>query len=102
MPFKSKAQLATCYSRNGKTKKGKKGWNCDKWLKETPSICCLPDKTGQPVKKRCPRKGEKIKGKVQTGPRGGRFFVIREKDSKGVICTVKVYLPRKSKKSRKK
>jgi hypothetical protein len=41
------------------------------------------------------KKGERIIGKVQTGERGGRYFTITEKDKKGLICTVKVYLPKK-------
>jgi len=89
MPFKSKSQMGACYKRKDPR------WDCDKWLDETPSVCCLPYKKGGRVKTRCLRKGERIRGPVQTGARGGRFFTITEKDSRGVICTVKVYLPRK-------
>ena len=85
MPFKSKSQLQTCY------KKHDSNWNCDQWLKETPSVCCLPYKKikGQ-HKTRCIRKGERIIGPVQTGPRGGRFFTITE----GGNCSTKVYVHR--------
>jgi hypothetical protein len=85
MPFKSKSQLRVCYN----TRK----WDCNKWLKETPSVCCLPNKLGQ-SHSRCMRVNERIVGKVQTGPRGGRFFVIKEKNSSGEICQVKVYINR--------
>jgi len=44
------------------------------------------------MKHRCLKKGERVKSKIQTGPRGGRFFTIQEKDKQGVICTVKVYV----------
>lgn len=86
MPFVSKSQLRTCYGKN------KKDWDCDEFLNETKSICSLPEKKGRKVRSRAKRKGEKIKGKVKTGPRGGRYFIIKEKDSKGIICTVKVYV----------
>lgn len=88
MPFKSKSQLRTCYGRRPK------GWDCDEWLKETPSVCCLPEKKGMPIKSRCMRKGERIVGKMQTGARGGNFFTVQEKDSKGTVCVVKVYVPK--------
>jgi len=86
MPFKSRSQLRTCYGKN------EKNWNCDEFLKETKSICSLPEKKGGKPKSRTKRKGEKIKGKVKTGPRGGKYFEITEKDSKGIICKVKVYV----------
>ncbi len=91
MPFTSKSQIRTCYS--GKFP----GWNCDEWLLHTPSVCCLPEKIGRSRgrsqgRSRCLRKGEKIKGKVKVGPRGGKYFMITEKDSKGVICEIKVYV----------
>lgn len=89
MPFQSRSQLQTCYKRNDPR------WDCAKWLQHTPSVCCLPYKKGAISKSRCLKKGERVKGKVQTGPRGGRFFTITEKDSKGKICTIKVYLPRR-------
>lgn len=89
MPFRSKSQLQACYKR------GDSRWNCDKWLDETPSVCCLPYQKGGSVKSRCLRQGERVKGPVQTGARGGRFFVITEKDKRGEICQTKVYLSRK-------
>lgn len=84
MPFKSKAQLRTCYSS--------RRWDCDKWLEHTPSICCLPEKKGLPVKSRCIKDNEKVKGPIITGPRGGKFFVITEKNKKGEMCQMKVYV----------
>jgi hypothetical protein len=39
--------------------------------------------------------GERIVGKIQQGPRGGKFFTIEEKDKKGKICVMKVYLSKK-------
>jgi hypothetical protein len=102
MPFKSRSQLGVCYSRrtslrdsSSRDSSKRKSWNCDEWLDKTPSVCCLPYRKGDPVKTRCMKKGERIIGKVQTGERGGRYFTITEKDKKGLICTVKVYLPKK-------
>lgn len=88
MPYKSKSQLSTCYGGR------MKGVNCDKWLRETPSVCCLPYRKGGETKSRCLKVGERVKSKVKIGPRGGRYFTIKEKDSKGKICEVKVYLPK--------
>lgn len=31
MPFKSKAQVKTCYAKHDKN------WDCEKWMKETPN-----------------------------------------------------------------
>lgn len=94
MPFKSKSQLRTCYGRRPK------GWDCDKWLKETPSVCCLPEKKGLPVKSRCmseKKDGNRTITNIQTGARGGRFFVIEENDNRGQACLMKVYLPKNKK-----
>ncbi len=88
MPFQSKSQLRTCYSKHSKK------WNCDKWLKETPSLCDLPEftppKSTKSIKPktRTLRQGEIVKGKIQTGPRGGRFFLLTQGK-----CVMKVYLP---------
>lgn len=90
MPFKSRSQLQTCFGRSRKSKRS--NWNCNEWLRETPSVCCLPYREGDKVKSRCMRKGERIVGKVRTGPKGGKFFTITEKDSKGTLCTIKVYV----------
>jgi hypothetical protein len=89
MPFKSKSQISVCYSKNDPR------WNCRKWLDITPSVCCLPFKTGGRSKSRCMKVGERIVGKIQQGPRGGKFFTIEEKDKKGKICVMKVYLSKK-------
>lgn len=71
MPFKSKSQMRVCYT---KKKKGEKGWDCDKWLKETKNPECLPEKKDGP--KKC---GKKIVlGKTHYGPRGGRYFLFGE------------------------
>ncbi len=86
MPFLSRSQLQTCY------RKKDSNWNCDAFLRETPSVCALPYKNGYHRKSRNIKRNEKIKGKVQMGPRGGKFFMITEKDSNGVVCSVKVYL----------
>lgn len=89
MPFKSKAQLRTCFSLHPP------GWDCKEWLDKTKSVCCLPERVGMPVKTRCMKTGERIVGKVQVGPRGGRYFEIIEKDKAGEVCKVKVYLSNK-------
>jgi len=92
MPFQSKSQIQTCYSRKPK------GWNCDEWLIKTPDICNLPYKKSKsknpPTKSRKIKKGEIIKGKIQTGPRGGKYFIIKQyhPNSKKVKCTIKVYV----------
>lgn len=91
MPFKSRAQLRTCYNKRDSR------WDCDKFLKETPSVCNLPERTAKniKIKSRTMQPNEKVKGKIQTGPRGGRFFTITEKNKKGEVnCVIKVYLPR--------
>jgi hypothetical protein len=87
MPFVSKSQLRTCYSKPSSSK-----WNCKEFLENTPNICCLPEKSSS-SKSRCIKADERVVGKVQIGPRGGKYFEIREK-SKGKLCTVKVYIPR--------
>lgn len=92
MPFVSRSQLRTCYSK--KYKNPRSTWNCDEFLDKTPSVCCLPEKKGMPVKSRCMKSGERVKGKIQTGPRGGKFFTIEEKDKRGKVCVIKVYIPK--------
>jgi hypothetical protein len=94
MPFVSKSQLRTCYGKNNKSDQST--WNCDEFLKKTESVCCLPEKKGTSRSKtRCMKKGERVKGSIKIGPKGGKFFIIEEKDKKGKVCTMKVYLPRK-------
>jgi hypothetical protein len=62
-------------------------------LEHTPSICSLPERKIQGMKTRNQKPGEKIKGPVQTGPRGGKYFVITEKSKNGTSkCKVKVYI----------
>lgn len=95
MPFKSKAQLRTCYGTAGfGSSEGVR--LCDRWLKETQlSVECLPEKSGEPVKCRRLRRGERVRSALKTGPRGGRYFIIREKNTSGKTVTVKVYVPRR-------
>lgn len=90
MPFRSKSQLRTCYA----TEK----WDCDKWLGETKSVCALPERSSSPIASRTIRKGEIVKGEIMKGPRGGRYFEIRETYKGKEVCTVRVYLKRKCKK----
>ena len=86
MPFASKSQLRTCYGKNDKA------WNCKEFLRKTPSVCCLDEKKTV-TKSRCKGPTERIVGKITTGPRGGRYFVIREKTNCcNKACTVKVYV----------
>lgn len=89
MPFTSAAQLRTCYGTK------KTGWNCAKFLKETDSVCCLPEKVSQKPKYK--KKKNSIKrtvSKIKTGPRGGRYQTIREYDkkSKKLLCEKKIYV----------
>lgn len=88
MPFKSTAQLGKCYRSKDES------WNCKKWVKETDCICCLPNRVGG-YRKRYMHSTEKVIGKTQTGPRGGKFFIIKEKDHKtNKMCHTKVYIPK--------
>ena len=86
MPFKSRSQLQTCY------KKQTPEWDCTLWLDETTCVCCLPNKKEKKTRLKKPK--ERIIGKIQIGPKGGRFFTIEEKNSEGTICVIKVYLPK--------
>ncbi len=89
MPFTSKSQMRLCYSQR------RKGWDCDKWLAETPSVCNLPERSsGAKSKTRGVKKGELVKGPIKTGSRGGRYFEILEKRNGKVTCITKVYLKR--------
>jgi len=97
MPFKSSAQLRTCYSKKVRSRSASRGarssraaphsarWDCDKWLKETPKPECLPSRVGGPAKCRPIRVGEPIVGPVMTGPRGGKYFMV---------AGIKITLPR--------
>lgn len=94
MPFKSKRQLQTCFGKelSAKAKGKKSGWDCKKWLRETPSPQCLPSVEGRPrkcVKCRPMRKGESIISPIYKGTRGGLYFFAG--------C-VKVYVPHDAKK----
>lgn len=103
MPFKSRSQLQTCYnkgasqsaaSRISASQSSASQWQCDVWLRETPSVCDLPYRSPRSgtTKKRTKRINEKVVGPVLIGPRGGRYFIITEKDKRGKKCQVKVYL----------
>lgn len=89
MPFKSSAQLRTCYSKKvrsaSRSASRSARWDCDKWLKETPKPECLPSRVGGPAKCRPIRVGEPIVGPVMTGPRGGKYFMV---------AGIKITLPR--------
>lgn len=90
MPFKSKRQLATCFSRelSAKSKGEKWTWNCEKWLKETPRPECLPSLKGSKRKPcRQLKKGERIIGPVKTGSRGGKYFTV---------SGINIYIPKGS------
>lgn len=89
MPFKSKAQVRTCYYE--KSKNPKSTWDCDKWLSETECVKSLPYQTNDnKTKCRQLKKGEKIRGAVKIGSRGGLYFEIIE----GGEVVMKVYLPK--------
>lgn len=45
MPFKSKQQVKKCFAM--KSKGQAKGWDCDKWAKETANIKKLPKTKGK-------------------------------------------------------
>lgn len=92
MPFESQSQMRTCFGRYGRNSSK---WNCDKWLAETPHPECLPEhkgghshcslKTKAKNKLRNSKKQEFNTEKVQTGPRGGKYFIKNG---------IKIYLPR--------
>lgn len=87
MPFESKSQLRTCYGKNDPR------WDCDKWLKETKSVCSLPEKKKKgKIQSRRIRKNEIVKGPLMIGPRGGRYFIITEKSRGKIKCRIKVYV----------
>jgi len=88
MPFKSRSQMRTCYGRQPK------GWDCDKWLAETPSVCCIPECKGAKQPKTCipGRQGVATVGPIEKGARGGQYRVIREVDARGKICEIRVYV----------
>ena len=88
MPFQSKSQ-ANVLLKN-------KSIHHKEWLKATKiPLCCLPLKKGMPLKCRYKKVGESVIGKVQTGSRGGKFFLIKEKQSNGKYCITKIYLKKK-------
>jgi hypothetical protein len=92
MPFKSKAQLRTCYKKKFEAEeKGKRAnWDCDEFLRETPDPSCLPERVGMDSGKKCRnlRKEERVPSELQVGPRGGTYFYAGG---------VKVYVPRGTK-----
>jgi hypothetical protein len=71
MPFRSKAQLRTCYGTHPK------GWDCDKWLHETKNPDCLPERVGGSPKRSCRRsRSPTRRSPLRTGPRGGKYYLI--------------------------
>lgn len=76
MPFQSRSQLRTCFGSK------KKGWNCEKWLKETPNPYCLPEKKGLAIK--CKTRTKPLVGPIRTGPSGKGVYRI--------IAGTKVYI----------
>ena len=97
MPFISKSQVRLCYSRSSpKSPKSTKKWDCNSFLKHTKtSICSLPNYKGGNKKKSAGRVSKRTVSRINTGPRGGKYRVITEKNSKGkVICEFKVYQKR--------
>lgn len=92
MPFKSKRQLATCFSRqlSAESKGVRWNWDCEKWLRITPSPECLPSLKGRPAPStRCRnlKAGERIITPIHQGSRGGYFFFAGG---------VKVYVPKEA------
>lgn len=99
MPFKSKRQLATCFSRQLKAEsRGEKwNWDCKRWLEVTPDPKCLPSLKGRATttvskttaKAVCRnlKKGEKIITPIHQGPKGGYYFYAGG---------VKVYVPKEA------
>jgi hypothetical protein len=85
MPFASKSQLRTCFARRPK------GWNCEKWLAETPDAECLPERVGEATTKptthsQCRKRPRTAGPEISAyyrGPRGGVYFY-----ADGVRCYV--------------
>lgn len=86
MPFKSVAQLRTCYTRRPK------GWNCEEWLSKT-NLCALPERErGTLTEKQVTRKKGQVPAKLgplKTGSRGGKYREVRQGD-----CVRRIYYPR--------
>lgn len=87
MPFVSKRQLATCFSRQlaAESRGQKWNWDCEKWLLLTKDPHCLPSLKGHARKCRKLGSGEKIISPIYQGPKGGYYFY-----AKGV----RVYVPK--------
>lgn len=89
MPFKSRRQLSTCYSRQIAAKSAGKPWtwNCDEFLSHTQDPLCLPSLKGYKPKRKCRnlRPDEKVISPVYIGPKGGAYFYVAD---------VKVYVPK--------
>lgn len=88
MPFASKLQLQTCFSRNlsilaqGKQPK----WDCKKWLKKTETPECLPTRSGTNAPKPC-KKRKQTDDEITPfyrGAKGGLYFFVDG---------IKVYVP---------
>lgn len=85
MPFKSVAQMNTCFARRPK------GWKCEEWLAKT-NICVLPfrseDKQISETKAtKKPDQPAARLGPILVGPRGGRYREVKQGK-----CVKKLYL----------
>lgn len=85
MPFKSKSQLRTCFSKEIKAKsKGQKWeWNCKEWLKETRNVNDLPEKCCQDIHSSFKKSTNNI-SPIYKGKRGGHYFYVGN---------IKIYVP---------
>src|SRR5687768_6339182 len=95
MPFRSKAQLRLCYAKQWLARaKGKaSSWDCDKGVRETANVECLPNlllATERKEASECTR-GRKLRGddlvpaRVYVGKRGGVFHYV---------AGMKLYVPK--------
>ena len=89
MPFRSRSQLRTCFSRQLQAQSQNKpfNWDCEKWLSETTNPDCLPEGVGLAQHRPCRRAkaNEPVIGPVYTGERGGLYFFAKGQ---------KVYVPK--------
>jgi hypothetical protein len=89
MPFVSKRQASTCFSRQllAESRGQKWNWDCERWLSITPDPQCLPSMKGQPKPTKCRklRDGEKIITPIHQGSRGGYYFYAGG---------IKIYVPK--------
>lgn len=89
MPFASKLQLQTCFSKNLSLLAQNKApkWDCEKWLQETKQPLCLPTLVDLPKPQTCSKKRKYEKNDwtvFYRGARGGIYFFVAD---------MKVYVP---------